>query len=145
MGTVGKIADQSRLLALNAAIEAARAGNNGRGFAIVANEFRALSDLTTNHAVEVSVNVQTLRDKTEAMNEIMTIIRNNATSNFEDVSQTVSSVEEMNRGVQEIALGLIDIQNYLSVALAENEAINTREMIDSQTTELESDTEITFF
>nr|WP_156925202.1 methyl-accepting chemotaxis protein [Sulfurihydrogenibium subterraneum] len=66
---IKKIAKQSNLLALNAAIEAARVGEMGKGFSVVAGEFRKLADDTNKIAAEIGIIVNELQHEIEKLEE----------------------------------------------------------------------------
>jgi len=113
------ISDQTNLLALNAAIEAARAGEHGRGFAVVADEVRVLSQRTHSSTDEIREMIETLQKNSVSAVESMERSQNLAQSSVDDANNATEALEQIAASIQQIS----DMASHISNAASEQRTV----------------------
>ena len=120
LSVISGIAEQTNLLALNAAIEAARAGEQGRGFAVVADEVRNLAQRTQQSTAEIKSMIEVLQTTAEAVSHVMSSSKDEAVNSVEQAGRANDAILSIDSEIQKIT----DLTLQIAAAAEEQHAVS---------------------
>ncbi|MGB9934020.1 globin-coupled sensor protein [Haloarcula amylolytica] len=120
---INDIADQTNMLALNASIEAARAGDAGDGFAVVANEVKSLAEESQEHAGEIETMVSDIKEDTAETVSSLEQTTEEVDQGIEQVTEAMDTLQDIAQSVQEASQGIREVSDATDDQAASTEEV----------------------